>query len=128
MCFRPNTDDTHQLSSVPHGIMDTSVSASGRYRSVVSVVSFLRLQFGGEERSMAKIRPGGWKSWERERYIYIYILNIYINKYIYICILYIYIYVILYNYMSTIGICIFIYMIIIYSIYMARYKKNSNPF
>ena len=32
--------------------------------------------------------------------------------------------------MSTIGICIFIfiYMIIIYSIYMARYKKNSNPF
>ena len=69
MCFRPNTDDTHQLSSVPHGIMDTSVSASGRYRSVVSVVSvvsFLRLQFGGEERSMAKIRPGGWKSWERD--------------------------------------------------------------
>jgi hypothetical protein len=35
----------------------------------------------------------------------------------------VYIYVILYNYMSTIGICIFIYMIIIYSIYMARYKK-----
>jgi hypothetical protein len=43
-------------------------------------VSFLRLQFGGEERSMAKIRPGGWKSWERERERYIYILNIYINN------------------------------------------------